>query len=810
MALEFKISLDASAFEQGFERAKQSGKSASDAIQAGLDQVSKSSSKSAGEVGKGFAKTESLAKKSFRGIGNGAKGVANKMTSVFKVSFSSIAKGFALMTAGFALKDSFANSLELEKTAAEVKTLSATVGTDINGIIEKTRLMAAEMGVKGVEATQSLYNAISSGIEPTKAVEFLQASANLATGGITNLDDATKVLTGSLNAFGKGGEKAAEFADILQTVVDKGSTKMQDLSAAMGDVNPISAASGLSFKETAASIATLTTVTNSASKAATGFKALLTAYSKPSAEASKLARELNIDFSANAIATKGIGGAMAELNAKMEEVRASGGNVAETMIKLTGSTEAQGAALILAASKFQTLNKNLVAFEKSSGAAEKAAKIMAQTLDAKLAKTTALTEIEMQKLMKSVRESSGEFIDAAGGPEGFAKAMQIARLTITTAFNGVMTGAMILIEGLTNAFGGAVFLVRTTVNKIVSSVKQLFRTFTGNGIIGEATKSMFPFLRAFDYLPKSVTKAGNSINNMGAQVNEFFSGIEQDIFSGRKNRITNLEQQAQSAQNSFNKLIEAVNAPINKGGKSNAIEKISKDIDGLKEKNKQANVDIVKDDQQTNQTRVDNWGRTAEDLARLDAEYSAFKVNEIESTNNEVKSIESNYGQARINAAESFGSRLAIAHEQAYSRAITESTPVLQKTMSLAIQGVANQISGVVATRQYSEAEGQRVLAQSDQALRMSRGFFGGAGGFVPGGQRQSFGVARLPSIGENNQILKASQAAVLTPSQSVSNSSINTIGDTNNTFNIASNDPLTAAMVIDQMQSQNKYNKEF
>ena len=108
------------------------------------------------------------------------------------------------------------------------------------------------------DLAKGLYEVLSSGIEPAKAVQFLETSANLAKAGLGQLDTATAALTKTMQAFKIPTEEAARVSDVLFKTVEIGQGSLQQFAQAFPQVTQIAAGLGLSLTDTANAMATLT------------------------------------------------------------------------------------------------------------------------------------------------------------------------------------------------------------------------------------------------------------------------------------------------------------------------------------------------------------------------------------------------------------------------------------------------------------------------------------------------------------------------------------------------------------------------
>ena len=142
-------------------------------------------------------------------------------------------------------------------------------------------------------------------------------------------------------------------------------------------MTPLGAAAGVGLEEINAALAKITQTGSSAGEAATGIQAALRALIAPSTQATKLAKELGLEFNAAAIESKGFGGVL------QDAVDKTGGNT-EQLSKLFGSVEALRAVLALAGDDFKGFNKNLASQKDGIDAVNKAFEANADTIGGSL------------------------------------------------------------------------------------------------------------------------------------------------------------------------------------------------------------------------------------------------------------------------------------------------------------------------------------------------------------------------------------------------------------------------------------------
>jgi TP901 family phage tail tape measure protein len=132
-----------------------------------------------------------------------------------------------------------------------------------------------------VDLANGLYYVVSAGFEGSDAMKILEYSAKGATAGLTSTKIVADAVTSTLNAYKMTGADAARVTDILSAAVLAGKTEFGDFAGSLGRVLPIAAASGISFEQIAASMATMTRTGLNADEAATALRGTIAALEKP-------------------------------------------------------------------------------------------------------------------------------------------------------------------------------------------------------------------------------------------------------------------------------------------------------------------------------------------------------------------------------------------------------------------------------------------------------------------------------------------------------------------------------------------------
>lgn len=213
--------------------------------------------------------------------------------------------------AAAALKMSAAVGIAVVALTALVTVLSISAAakfetqmTKINNLTEATDAQTKEFSKTILELSKSFpqspaelgagaYFILSSGIKNVaEAEEILRDSAIASANGLGTVDDIAKVLTATINAYGKENIKSAKASDILLAAIVEGRAEASEFATGIGRLLPIGAALGIKFDELAASVAGLTNVGLPTAQAMTAILGIMNQLFSPSAAAKEALLEV--------------------------------------------------------------------------------------------------------------------------------------------------------------------------------------------------------------------------------------------------------------------------------------------------------------------------------------------------------------------------------------------------------------------------------------------------------------------------------------------------------------------------------------
>ena len=288
-----------------------------------------------------WGKTAFIMTKVFHGI---AKGI-NFLKNVFSKALDFMSK--RLKQFWFSLKilipvfgSIFLHSAQkMERALRNVTSLMAGSGAG-EGEIEKTikkwsmqmQRMSVQYGISGDHLASGMYNVVSATFEGADAMKILDTSAKAATASLMEVEDMTKILTVTLQAYRKEGEtnaqlaeRSTKIADLMFMAVNRGMFTMGELSSFLGAIPAMASAFNIPLEQILAAFSTLTRRGITLEETATGIRQILVSLAdlqpqqKDAAEA-LWGKNWKSMWGAEALAKKGIPGMLQSLTDIMPQV----------------------------------------------------------------------------------------------------------------------------------------------------------------------------------------------------------------------------------------------------------------------------------------------------------------------------------------------------------------------------------------------------------------------------------------------------------------------------------------------------------
>jgi TP901 family phage tail tape measure protein len=343
---------------------------------------------------------------------------------------------------------------------AEVSTLVDTSTTDMDALAGNVRSLSKEFGQMPVDTAKALYTTISAGFgDAQDATVMLEGAMKLARGGITDTETAIDGLTSIMNSYGMAADQVTGVSDQMFVAMKAGKTTIGELSSSMGKVTPLAASAGVGLDQLLAATSALTLGGLKTSEATTSLRGMLAAVVKPTAEASKTAKELGIDFSGAAVKSMGLANWLAHVKEKT-------GGSQEKMATLFGSVEALTGVLALTGNQASAFTDILGQMQTASGATEEAFRKVDATAGAAFDRAKANAAVLMDTVGNALLPVVSGLANAFAWVSDKISLLADAHpfLTKLVVVLVAVTAAVALIGGAAMIMGGKVVAAMALVN----------------------------------------------------------------------------------------------------------------------------------------------------------------------------------------------------------------------------------------------------------------------------------------------------------------------------------------------------------
>lgn len=277
-------------------------------------------------------------------------------------------------------------SMQFETGMARANTMAGKGTEQFRMLTDQIREIADIVPLARTELAEGLYQTISNGVPENNWVQFLTDSSKTAIGGLSDLNQVVGVTATIIKNYQDSWENAASIQDKIQKTAVLGKTSFQELGDALPRVTGNAATLGVGLDELLGSFSALTGVSGNTAEVSTQMAAIFTALIKPSAEATKAAQQMGIQF--DSLAVKQAGGLsnfITQLTQRTEEYASKTGKSAiEIYGQLFGSAEALRAFIPLSSSVAADFQSKTGQIANAAGTINQAFDGMANTTEVRL------------------------------------------------------------------------------------------------------------------------------------------------------------------------------------------------------------------------------------------------------------------------------------------------------------------------------------------------------------------------------------------------------------------------------------------
>lgn len=373
----------------------------------------------------------------------------DKRVDVLKGRISTLtdrSKKLALTAGAFALMS--AGSVEFSYGMARANTMLQAGDVELAKYTNQVQNLAVESGKAKSELAEGLYNTISAGVPKQNAIQFLTDSTKAAVGGTAELGTVVDATSGFIKNYNESWQSAGKIQDKFQKTVQLGQINgLGELASALPRVTNLSAQLGTTQEEMLAIFATGSGVLGKSAEVSTMLGATLTAFVKPSAEASKMAEKLGIAFNSNVI--QKAGGLKNYIDVLMPRIKVmseqTGTSQEEIIGKLFGSAEAIKLVMALGGNLNQSWATNTTEIANSTGSVQKAFNTMMGETKSKLGQLKNVFSNNLDTIVGTLKPLTDLLIDGVIKVAKWTSAFMQSHPVLTKTI--VISGALVF--GLT-------------------------------------------------------------------------------------------------------------------------------------------------------------------------------------------------------------------------------------------------------------------------------------------------------------------------------------------------------------------------
>lgn len=251
------LSLDASKFEEGIDKARQLGK----------------------------------------GLGEGMETAGKSMENTGK-SITAVGKAFAPLSAaaGAGLGMAIKTAAGFEAQMSKVSAISGVTGEDFDKLTEKAREMGAKTKFSASEAGAAMEYMAMAGWKAEDMMGGIEGIMNLAAASGTDLATTSDIVTDALTGFGLTAQDSGHFADVLAAASSNANTNVEMMGETFKYAAPLAGALGYSVEDVAVATGLMANSGIKAGMAGTALRGWLTRLAKPTKESGAAMKALGISM----------------------------------------------------------------------------------------------------------------------------------------------------------------------------------------------------------------------------------------------------------------------------------------------------------------------------------------------------------------------------------------------------------------------------------------------------------------------------------------------------------------------------------
>ena len=251
---------------------------------------------------------------------------------------------------------------EFSAGLAKINTIARLSQTELKKFGREVTVLSEKMGVGKTELFDSIYAALSGGVDTSSVIAFTELADKLGKVGQGTSGEAAEALIRLRKAFPK--QSDADIANTVMSTVEKGIITIADLGGNVGKIAGPAAQAGVGMQELMAAIATLSGQMKP-EEAITGLRGAIDKLISPSAALAGVFKDMGVKSGEAAIRQFG-------LLATLKKIGAVGGTTATQLAKLFPEKRARAGVMGLAGKGGKDALATLNAMQAGAGDVETA------------------------------------------------------------------------------------------------------------------------------------------------------------------------------------------------------------------------------------------------------------------------------------------------------------------------------------------------------------------------------------------------------------------------------------------------------
>lgn len=198
-----------------------------------------------------------------------------RVQAAFKVTASYGLASAAIYSVVTALKSGASEIINFDQALKNLEAISGGTNAQIEAMKGTIEDIANTTKFSTTEIAEGMVLLTQAGLSAEEAIGAMQATANLATGTLSNMQTTADLMTTSIRAFGLAAQESGRVSDVMANAINKSKLTVDKLRISFNFVGAAAAQTGLSIEETAASMSVLANNGLRASTIGTGLRQAL-------------------------------------------------------------------------------------------------------------------------------------------------------------------------------------------------------------------------------------------------------------------------------------------------------------------------------------------------------------------------------------------------------------------------------------------------------------------------------------------------------------------------------------------------------